>query len=93
MKFNFRIILFVCKADTADKIGRSPLHYAANIGSEEMVKSLITSGADVNCRYEVHSWPRVESSVTVCGVNGECQEPKFSGCKVKATNIFLFPLF
>ncbi|XP_075214408.1 uncharacterized protein LOC142320474 isoform X2 [Lycorma delicatula] len=44
------------KANCCDKIGRTPLHYAAILGSEDVVRLLLEAGASPNNRYVLMPW-------------------------------------
>lgn len=41
-----------------DKLGRTPLHYAATNGCFQLVQLLLDNGAEIDSKYEVHSLPR-----------------------------------
>ncbi|PSN47462.1 hypothetical protein C0J52_01967 [Blattella germanica] len=46
------------RADTSDKLGRTPLHNAALVGNEEAVEALLKAGANVESCVQVNSWPK-----------------------------------
>jgi len=64
-----------CDKDTTDKLGRTPLMDAAEIGSEKVIKVLVDRNADVNLEDREH-----HTALSYCIDFVSKKEPKFLDC-------------
>ena len=66
------LLEYGAKADSSDKVGRTPLHNAALVGNAEAVETLLRAGANVDACFQVNSWPRQPNYLVV--TDAECNE-------------------
>ncbi|XP_067015646.2 transient receptor potential channel pyrexia [Anabrus simplex] len=50
------------RADVTDKLGRGPLHHAAAVGGEEVMRLLLAAGAKPDIRFQVSSWQQKQGA-------------------------------